>query len=81
MAIFYGVVEGDPLDSVEGSYVSTSSRCCNIQGTDGKYRQLVFIGDDAWCNACKSTGVIVRGASLPDSMRFLDLTSGAGARP
>lgn len=79
MATFYAAVEGDPLNSGKGSYVTTTSQCGTVKGEDGRHRRLVFLGDTAYCAACKSTGVIVRGAPCGDSGRMIDLTN-AGRR-
>jgi hypothetical protein len=76
MAILYSVVEDDPLDSGGSSRVFASRRSCTIKGEDGKRRRMVSIGDDAWCDACKSAGAIVAGVTLPDKKRLLDVPSG-----
>lgn len=75
MAIFYAVVDGDPLDSGNGGYVTANSKVATVKGKDGRYRYIVFLGDSAYCVACKSVGVIVRGAPCGDSGRMIDRTN------
>jgi hypothetical protein len=37
---------------------------------------MVYIGDDAWCGACKSIGVIIGGAGVTEQRRMFDLAGG-----
>src|SRR5579864_5436511 len=76
MAIFYAAVEDDPLDSGKGSYVLASVRVGTVKGEDGRDRRLVFVGDSAWCERCKTMGVITGGAPVPDRRRLLDTANG-----
>ncbi|MGF6597623.1 hypothetical protein P3T23_002340 [Paraburkholderia sp. GAS448] len=76
MAIFYAAVEDDPLDSGKGSYVLASVRVGTVKGEDGRDRRLVFVGDSAWCERCKTMGVITGGAPVPDRRRLLDVVNG-----
>ncbi|MGF6574065.1 hypothetical protein ABH945_006187 [Paraburkholderia sp. GAS333] len=70
--IYYAAVEDDPLTSGNGSRVFAMKQGATIQGEDGKRRSLAFIGDDAYCPACNTTGVITYGASVGDRRRLLD---------
>jgi hypothetical protein len=54
VAVFYHVVEGDPLDCGNGSQVIEGLRDCTIQGPDGISRNQAFLGHRAYCGACKS---------------------------
>jgi hypothetical protein len=72
MAIFYSVVEDDPLDSGGTSRVIEGSPSCTIQGDDGRVRNQTFLGQKAWCDACKSIGVIVAAPGSPDGLRMHD---------
>ncbi|RFU48902.1 PAAR domain-containing protein [Paraburkholderia sp. DHOC27] len=70
--IFYAVVEDDPLTS--GGRVYADGTAGTIEGPDGRHRRMAFIGDTAYCEACKSIGTIVRAA--PTSKRLIDMTRG-----
>ncbi|SDR51192.1 hypothetical protein SAMN05443245_6857 [Paraburkholderia fungorum] len=70
--IYYAAVEDDPLTSGNGSRVFAMKQGATIQGEDGKRRSLAFIGDDAYCPACNTTGVITYGAGVGDRRRLLD---------
>jgi len=73
MAIFYHVVEGDPLDSGGSSRVIEGNSSATIKGEDGRSRAQAFLGHKAWCDACKSAGVIVAGPGTPGyDMRLFD---------
>lgn len=74
--IYYAAVEDDPLTSGKGSRVFALKQCGTIQGEDGKRRRLAFIGDQAYCPKCDSTGVITYGAGLGDRRRLIDLVHG-----
>jgi hypothetical protein len=76
MTIYYAAVEDDPLTSGKGSRVFASAKAGTIKGEDGRYRRMAFIGDPAWCVACKSMGIIIRGAPVPDQRRMLDMVNG-----
>ena len=74
MPIFYAAVEDDPLSSGRGSQLLPGASTDTIKGEDGRYRRLAYVGDKAWCVACRSVGVIVAVARLDDSMRMIDFT-------
>lgn len=74
MAIFYGVVEGDSLDS--GGRVIDGAPGFSVEGEDGRHRRMTFLGQHAWCDVCESAGKIVAALGSPDTHRMLDLTSG-----
>lgn len=77
MTIFYAAVEGDPLDSgKESRVISAVQFAGTIEGDDGFARKMAFIGDHAWCEACKSFGVIARGASVRAGGRMVDFVNG-----
>lgn len=77
MGIWYAAVEDDPLTSGPGSRVYAGENVGTIQGEDGRRRRMVFIGDEAWCAACSSMGVITYGATgLRVQHRMLDLVNG-----
>jgi len=59
MGMFYAAVEGDPLDSGGTSRVIEGAPNVMIEGDDGRSRRMALLGQRAWCDACKSTGVIV----------------------
>lgn len=71
MAIFYAAVDGDPLTSGKGGYVHATFCPSTIDDPSGKPRRIAFIGDGAWCNACKSEGVITYGMSVRKGGRML----------
>ncbi|RDS80016.1 PAAR domain-containing protein [Dyella psychrodurans] len=74
MAIFYAVVEDDPLDS--GGRVLMGNRRSTITGPDGRPRRMAFLGDQAWCDTCKSLGEIVASPGSPQQRRIFDATIG-----
>ena len=74
--IYYAAVEDDPLTSGKGSRVFAYKQAGTIQGEDGKHRRLAFIGDEAYCPACNSTGVITHGAGVSERKRMIDLVNG-----
>jgi hypothetical protein len=77
MSIFYyAAVEDDPLTSGKGSCVFAFKPGITIQGEDGKRRRLAFIGDEAYCSKCNSTGVITYGAGLDSHRRLTDHVHG-----
>jgi hypothetical protein len=76
MAIFYSVVEDDPLDSGENSRVIDGLANCTIEGQDGRHRRMTFLGHMAWCDRCKSAGEIVAAAGCLDNRRMFDATLG-----
>lgn len=65
MAIFYHIVEGDPLNSSGNSLVIEGAPGSTIEGDDGLVRNQAFVGHHAWCDACKSAGPIVEGPGTP----------------
>ncbi|CAE6700705.1 hypothetical protein R69927_03260 [Paraburkholderia domus] len=75
MTIFYAAVEDDPLTSGNGSRVHASGNAGTIEGEDGRYRRMAFIGDPAWCVACQNRGVIVGGTPVLENRRMLDLVN------
>ncbi|QCP49134.1 hypothetical protein FAZ95_08050 [Trinickia violacea] len=74
--IYYAAVEDDPLTSGKGSRVFAYKQAGTIKGDDGKYRRLAFIGDEAYCPACNSTGTITYGAGVSDRKRMIDFVNG-----
>jgi hypothetical protein len=77
MAIYYAAVEGDPLDSGEGSHVyGTKKTIGTIKDENGTPRSMVFIGDEGYCTKCGSAGVITYGAGVTDNRRMVDLVNG-----
>ena len=77
VGIYYAAVEDDPLTSGPGGRVSASGKVGTIQGEDGRRRRMAFIGDEAYCAACGSTGAITYGATgLRDQRRLLDRVNG-----
>ena len=74
--IYYAAVEDDPLTSGKGSRVFAYKQAGTIEGEDGKHRRLAFIGDEAYCPACNSTGTITYGAGVSDRKRMIDLVNG-----
>ncbi|WP_426395748.1 hypothetical protein ACN9M1_15580 [Ralstonia sp. R-29] len=71
MAIFYAAVDGDPLTSGKGGYVHATFCPSTIEDESGKPHRIAFIGDGAWCVACKSDGVITYGVSVRKGGRML----------
>lgn len=73
---YYAAVEGDPLTSGEGSFVYSGKYVGAIADESGRPRRMAFIGDEAYCVACKSTGFITYGAGLNEHRRMIDLVNG-----
>jgi hypothetical protein len=73
MNIFFAVVEGDPLDS--GGYVLEGGGVGTIKGEDGRHRRVTYLGQQAWCSTCQSTGTIEAAPGSPCEKRMRDLTS------
>jgi hypothetical protein len=67
MAIYYAIVDGDPITS--GGHVSALRYDDTIEGPDGKDRGVAYLGDKAFCTACKTWGVIVARAGIADFLR------------
>ncbi|MBN3754685.1 PAAR domain-containing protein [Paraburkholderia sp. Tr-20389] len=76
MAIYYAIVDGDPLTSGPNSRVYAPSTSCFIDGDDGRQRSMAYIGDKAYCEKCKSTGIIIGGARVDNNQRMIDLEDG-----
>ncbi len=74
MSIFYAAVEDDPLDS--GGRVIEGASCGTVKGEDGKHRKLTFLGQQAWCDKCKTAGVIVAAPGSPEKKRLYDRQRG-----
>ncbi|MGF6700570.1 hypothetical protein OKW38_005182 [Paraburkholderia sp. MM5496-R1] len=74
--IYYAAVDGDPLTSGEGGQVYASGKVGTITDESGRPRRMVFIGDDAYCAKCKSTGSVTYGAGVNDRKRMVDLVNG-----
>ena len=70
MTIFYAAVEDDPLDT--GGRVIEGGPIGNIQGEDGKYRRMAYLGQKAWCSQCKTAGTIVAAPGSPSKKRIND---------
>ncbi|CAN7608122.1 hypothetical protein LJR230_004369 [Trinickia sp. LjRoot230] len=70
MGIFYAVVEDDPLDG--GGRVIEGASCGTVTGEDGRRRRLTFLGQQAWCDTCKTAGVIVAAPGSPGKKRLYD---------
>lgn len=70
--IYYAAVEDDPLTSGNGSRVFAYKQAGTIQGEDGRRRRMAFIGDEAYCPKCNSTGVITYGAGVSEKHRLFD---------
>lgn len=73
---YYAAVEGDPLTSGEGSRVYARDNAGTIEDGSGRPRRMAFIGDDAYCARCKSTGSITYGVNIRNGGRMLDLVNG-----
>jgi hypothetical protein len=77
MAIYYAAVEGDPLDSGEGSYIyGTKKTIGTVEDKNGTHRNMVFIGDEGYCAKCDSSGPITYGAGVSERRRMVDLVNG-----
>jgi hypothetical protein len=74
LEIYYAAVEDDPLDS--GGWIIEGGTCGTIKGEDGKRRRFTFLGQQAWCEQCKSAGVIVAAPGSPGKKRLYDRQSG-----
>ncbi|MBN3789016.1 hypothetical protein [Burkholderia sp. Ac-20353] len=77
MSTFYAVVAGDPLDSGAGSKVIEGTSDWTIEGPDGLLREKTYLGQEAWCDACKSVGVIVAAPGAPNHLREYNERLGA----
>lgn len=64
------IVEGDPLTS--GGQVVGGASHATIEGPDGVSRRQTHLGHEAWCEACKSFGVVAEGSGIPDHLRAWD---------
>ncbi|KDB06189.1 hypothetical protein LIG30_0463 [Burkholderia sp. lig30] len=69
MSIYYAVVEGDPLTSGGNSQVMEGVPHSTIEGPDRRLRSQTLVGQKAWCDACKSVGIIVPAPGSPDTLR------------
>ncbi|WP_116138375.1 PAAR domain-containing protein [Trinickia diaoshuihuensis] len=72
MAVYYAVVEGDPLDNGGDSHVMEGARHSTIEGPDGCSRGQTHLGQKAWCAVCQSVGVIAAGSGISDYLRGWD---------
>lgn len=72
MAVYYAVVEGDPLDNGGNSRVIGGAPHATIEGPDGLSRGQTHLGHKAWCSVCQSTGIIAAGAGISDYLRGWD---------
>lgn len=72
MAVYYAVVEGDPLDNGGNSHVIGGAPHATIEGPDGRSRGQTHLGHEAWCSVCQSVGVIAAGAGISDYLRGWD---------
>lgn len=79
MVIFYTAVMGDPLDTRGNSQIIEGAQDNTIEGPDGRSRPVALIGHRAWCDACKSVGLIVEAPGSPYHNRMVDFVAG-GAR-
>lgn len=77
MAIYYAIVEGDPLTSGGNSQVIEGNTRCTIEDHEGRNRAQAYLGHQAWCAACQSVGVIAAGAGISDYLRGIDYTLGS----
>lgn len=64
MKVYYAAVADDPLTGPQGGYAIASMGWGDVQGDDGRYRRLVFIGDQAYCATCESIGEITYGVTI-----------------
>ncbi len=71
MTVFYSVVKDDPL-STGGNSRIVEGGSDTIECEDGQTRYLAYLGQRAWCDACKGFGVIVAAPGSPDSDRMYD---------
>jgi uncharacterized Zn-binding protein involved in type VI secretion len=65
MTVYYAAVSGDSLSSKDGSHVIAKPRFFTIDERDA-----AFIGDQAFCAACGTKGVITYGVRLSPGLRF-----------
>lgn len=72
--VYYAAVEGDPLTT--GGRTFASGKVGTIEDESGRPRRMVFIGDEAHCDKCNSTGAITYGASVSEGRRMVDLANG-----
>lgn len=72
MSIFYAIVEGDPLDTGNGSWVIGGADHATIADEQGRARRQTHLGHEAWCGVCKSFGAILAGAAIRESLRGWD---------
>jgi len=72
MAVYYAVVEGDPLDNGGDSRVIEGAPHSTIEGLDGRSRGQTHLGQKAWCSVCQSVGVVAAGSSISDCLRGWD---------
>ncbi|CAG9189838.1 conserved hypothetical protein [Paraburkholderia sabiae] len=75
--IYYAVVEGDPLDNGNAGQVIIGASTSTIADEQGRSRRQTHLGDTAWCGVCKSSGPIVAGADITQSLRGYDEQLGA----
>jgi hypothetical protein len=71
---YYAIVKDDPLDS--GGRVIGGNPRSTIEGPDGRMREQAYLGQQAWCAACQSVGVIAPGSGISDYLRGVDYTIG-----
>jgi hypothetical protein len=72
MAVYYAVVEGDPLDNGGDSRVMEGAPHSTIEGPDGSSRGQTHLGQKAWCSVCQSVGVIAAGSGMSQYLRGWD---------
>jgi hypothetical protein len=72
MAVYYAVVEGDPLDNGGDSRVMDGAPHSTIEGPDGRSRGQTHLGQKAWCSVCQSVGVIAAGSGISEYLRGWD---------
>jgi hypothetical protein len=71
MSAHRAVVAGGPLDSGTRSYVMGKNRDdATIEGPERADRETAFIGDEAYCSACNSVGVIIGGVNVREDQRL-----------
>jgi hypothetical protein len=74
--IYYAIVDGDPLTSGPNSHVYAVGASDFIDDESGRRRNMAFIGDKAYCEKCKSTGIIIGSAGVDNDQRMIDLEDG-----
>ncbi|MCP3722761.1 PAAR domain-containing protein [Paraburkholderia sp. CNPSo 3272] len=67
MTTYYAIVDGDPISS--GGNVHVLERDEWIEGPDGRERAVAYLGDQAYCEACKTWGVLVPHAGIARYLR------------